>query len=70
MVESTTFTLFPNLSAIGPEQATARPLTIGPNLTVWTQYLVLQFMANPSTYDDIGNEGTETIQLILDELEI
>lgn len=63
-------TLFPNLSAIGPEQATLRPLTAGPNTTLWTQYLVLQFMANSSAYDDVGNEGTETIQLILDELEI
>lgn len=63
-------TLFPNLSVVGPEQSTTRPLTVGPNTTVWTQYLVLQFMAHASTYDDIGNEGTETIQLILDELEI
>lgn len=62
-------TLFPMMSATGPEAATTRSTSYGPNQTIWTQYLVLQFMCHSSDFDDVDNEGTGTIKLILDELE-
>ena len=63
-------TLFPFLSSSGPEYAETREITYGPNTTLWTQYLVLQFTAHESTYSDADNEGTEHIEFILDEMEI
>ena len=36
---------------------------------VWTQYLVLQFGAKPSTYDNVGNFGLELVKVYADEIE-
>ena len=63
-------TLYPLLSTVGPEAASSIPDWHGPNATVWTQYLVLQFMAHPSTFSDVDNFGTDTITLVVDELEL
>lgn len=60
--------LYPTLSSSGPNVAGSRA-ALGPNLTLWTQYLVLQFRAYPSVYTDVGNFGAEEIELLLDELE-
>jgi hypothetical protein len=62
-------TIFPLLSTVGPEAATSRAISYGPNQTLWTQYLVMQFMCHSSDFDDVDNEGTGTVKLILDELE-
>lgn len=42
--------LWPRLSTIGPEAATTRPISMGPNASVWTEYLVLQTVAFPIEY--------------------
>ena len=62
-------TLYPRLSSSGPQNATSRPVTSAAGQTVWTEYLVLQFMAHPSDFNDADNFGTETISLTLEELE-
>jgi hypothetical protein len=63
-------TLYPFFSTDGPWSATTRPVSIGPNQTVWTNWLVLQFMAHPSDFDDVDNFGTGDIKLLLDEMEL
>jgi hypothetical protein len=60
-------TLYPNLSSVGPEQAHTRNVSMSGDC--YTQYLVLQFRALPSTFDDVSNEGFHTLKLTLEEVE-
>lgn len=65
---STPVIIYPTLSSTGPSTAGSRG-ALGPNLTLWTQYLVLQFRAYPGVWTDVGNFGAEEIKVRLDELE-
>jgi len=49
--------LWPRLSTVGPEAATSRPISIGPNLDVWTEYLVLQAIAFPIDYENAQDDS-------------
>ena len=61
--------LFPNLSVYGPQYAESRPVSVGPTVSVYTNYLVLQFIAHESTFADVDNEGAGEITFSFDELE-
>ena len=64
-------TLYPLLSTTGPEAATSRSIVnSSSSTTIYTQWLALQFMAHPSSFSDVDNFGTDTIQLLVDEMEI
>lgn len=60
--------LYPNLSKVGPEDANSF-VDLATVSEFWTQYLVLQFVGHPSTYDDADNFGTESITVTVEELE-
>lgn len=60
--------LYPRFSTTGPEAATDRPILAAANTTYWTEWLCLQYMGHPSTFDDVGNFGLDTITVSLQEL--
>lgn len=62
-------TLYPFLSTTGPEYAVDRNTTYGPNTTIWTQYLVLQFMVHAGSALDVDNFGVGNITVTVEELE-